>query len=55
MSYPLMIYHMVWPSSGTVSDLAAGLGHQPKRYNTQTFVIFDRYNQVSAKDQERQK
>ena len=41
--------------SGTVADLAAGMGHRLKRYNTETFVIFDRYEQVSAKDHERQR
>ena len=46
---------MVWPLSGTVADLAAGMGHRLKRYNTETFVIFDRYEQVSAKDHERQR
>ena len=50
-----LIYHVVWPSSGTVSDLAAGMGPRLKRYNTKTFVIFDRYEQVSAKDHERQR
>ena len=50
-----LIYHVVWPSSGTVADLAAGMGHRLKRYNTETFVIFDRYEQVSAKDHERQR
>ena len=50
-----LIYHVVWPSSGTVSDLAAGMGPRLKGYNTKTFVIFDRYEQVSAKDHERQR
>ena len=35
-----LIYHVVWPSSGTVSDLAAGMGPQLIRYNTKTVVIF---------------
>ena len=50
-----LIYHMVWPSSGTVSDNAASIRPRLKRYNTNTFVIFDRYQQVSAKDHERQR
>ena len=50
-----LIYHVVWPSSRTVADLAAGMGHRLKCYNSQTFVIFDRYEQVSAKYHERQR
>ena len=50
-----LIYHVVWPSSGTVADLAAGMGNRLKCYNTETFVIFDRYEKVSAKDHERQR
>ena len=37
-----LIYHVVWPSSGTVADLAASMGHRLSCYNTQTFVIFDK-------------
>ena len=51
-----LIYHVVWPSSGAVADLAASLGHRLDSYIVQTFVIFDRYEQVSsAKDDERQR
>ena len=50
-----LIYHVVWPSSGTVADHAASMGRRLDRYITQTFVIFDRYEQVSAKDPERQR
>ena len=35
-----LIYHVVWQLSGTVAE---------------TFVVFDRYEQVSAKDHERQR
>ncbi|KAJ8400373.1 hypothetical protein AAFF_G00397560 [Aldrovandia affinis] len=49
-----LIYHVVGPTSGTVADLAASMGRQLNCYITQTFVIFDRYEQVSAKDHERQ-
>jgi len=45
-----LIYHVVWPSSGTVADLAASMGHRLSCYNTQTFVIFVKYLQMSAKD-----
>ncbi|KAJ8379192.1 hypothetical protein AAFF_G00223040 [Aldrovandia affinis] len=50
-----LIYHMVWPTSGTVADLAASMGHRLNRYITQTFVIFHWYDQASAKDHERQR
>ena len=50
-----LISHVVWPSSGAVADLAASLGRRLDSYITQTFVIFDRYEQVSAKDHERQR
>ena len=50
-----LIYHVVWPSSGTVSDLAASIRPRLKRYNTKTFVIFNWYEQVSAKGHERQR
>ncbi|KAJ8392658.1 hypothetical protein AAFF_G00073320 [Aldrovandia affinis] len=50
-----LIYHVVWPTSGTVADLAASVGRWLNRYITQTFVIFDRYEQVSAKDHKRQR
>lgn len=44
---------MVWPSSGTLADLAASMGQRLNCYITQTFIIFDCYEQVSAKDYER--
>lgn len=50
-----LVYHVVWPSFGTVTDLAASMGHRLNRYDAKTFVIFDRYDQVSAKDHERQR
>ena len=34
-----LIYHVVWTSSGTLSDFAASMGPRLERYNTQTFVI----------------
>ncbi|KAJ8349304.1 hypothetical protein SKAU_G00244340 [Synaphobranchus kaupii] len=49
-----LIYHVVWPWSSTVADLSASMGHRLNRYIA-TFVIFDRYQQVSAKDHERQR
>ena len=50
-----LIYHGVWPSSGTVADLTASLGHRLDSYITQTFVILDRYEKVSVKDHKRER
>ena len=50
-----LIYHVVWPSAGTVADLAASMGRRLHQHITQTYVIFDRYQQLSAKDHERQR
>lgn len=50
-----LIYYVVWPSAGTVADLAASMGRRLHQHITQTYVIFDRYQQLSAKDHERQK
>eukprot|EP00064_Thunnus_orientalis_P013562 superscaffoldBa00002229_g13601 len=49
------IYHMMWPLSSTVADLAASIGCRLNRYIIQTFVIFDWYEQISAKDHEKQR
>ena len=48
-----LLYHIVWPSSGTVADIAKGMKTRLERYNAETYVIFDRYDGVSAKDHER--
>ena len=45
----------MWPSSGAVADVAASLGRRLDSYITQTFVIFDRYEKVSAKDHKGQR
>ena len=47
---------LVWPSSGTVGDLADGMRSRLIKYNgVETYVIFDRYDGISAKDRERQR
>jgi hypothetical protein len=49
-----LLYHIVWPSSGTVSDLANGMkSHLPNYRGVETYVIFDQYDGISAKDHER--
>ncbi len=51
-----LLYHIVWPSSGTVGDLAEGMRSRLIKYNrVETYVIFDRYDGISAKDHERQR
>ncbi len=51
-----LLYHIVWPSSGTVSDVANGMKSRLTSYKGAiTYVIFDRYDGVSAKDHERQR
>ena len=51
-----LLYHIVWPSSGTVGDLADGMRSRLINYNgVETYVIFDRYDGISAKDHERQR
>ena len=51
-----LLYHIVWPSSGTVGDLADGMRSRLIKYNgVETYVIFDRYDGISAKDHERQR
>ena len=51
-----LLYHDVWPSSGTVGDLAKGMETRLIHYRgAETYVIFDRYDGISAKDHERQR
>ena len=51
-----LLHHIVWPSSGTVGDLADGMRSRLIKYNgVETYVIFDRYDGISAKDHERQR
>ena len=51
-----LLYHIVWPSSGTVGDIADGMRSRLIKYNgVETYVIFDRYDGISAKDRERQR
>ena len=50
-----LMYCVVWPSVGTVADLAASMGKLLLPYKTQTLVIFDQYENIPAKDHERQR
>ena len=51
-----LLYHIVWPSDGTVSTIATSMGARLQPCNAlQTTVVFDRYGNVSAKDHERER
>ena len=51
-----LLYHIVWPSSDTVSDVANGMKSRlVKHSGVETYVTFDRYDSASAKDHERQR
>ena len=51
-----LLYHIVWPSSGTVSDIVAGMRSRLINYQgAETYIIFDWCDGISAKDHERQR
>ena len=51
-----LLYHVVWPSDGTVSTIATSMVAKLQPYNAlPTTVVFDRYGNVSAKDHERER
>ena len=51
-----LLYHIVWPSSGNVGDLAQGMKSRLINYGSvETYIIFDRHDGISAKDHERQR
>ena len=51
-----LLYHIVWPSDGTVSTIATSMGARLQPCNAlPTTVVFDRYGNVSAKDHERER
>ena len=51
-----LLYHIVWPSDGTVSTIATSMVAKLQPYNALlTTVVFDRYGNVSAKDNERER
>ena len=51
-----LLYHIVWPSSGTVCDLAESMKSRLVRHpGAEIYVIFDQYEGVTAKDHERER
>ena len=48
------LYHIVWPCAGSASDLANSMKDRLGQYQpTEVLIIFDRYDDRSAKDHER--
>ena len=48
-----LLYHIVWPCAGSASDLANSMKDRLGQYQpTKVLVIFDRYDDRSAKDHE---
>ena len=49
-----LLYHITWPSGGTVSTVALSTGAKPESYNAlPVTVVFDRYGNGSAKNNQR--
>ena len=48
-----LLYHVVWPVSGTVENIAASIKARLGTLSYKVYAIFDRYDGVSAKDHER--
>ena len=49
-----LLYHIVWPFAGSASDLANSMKDRLGQYQpTEVLVIFDRYDDRSAKDHKR--
>ena len=52
-----LFYHIVssvWPHGGTPSDLVASIqGHSSRYPGVNKVIVFDKYNNISAKDHER--
>ena len=49
------LYHVVWPVPGTVENIVASIKVRLGTLSYKVYVIFDRYDGVSAKDHERQR
>ena len=50
-----LFYHIVWPHGGNLSDLIACIQSKISHYPdaTEKIIVFDKYNDISAKDHER--
>ena len=49
-----LLYHIAWPYAGSASDLANSMKDRLGQYQpTEVLVIFDRYDDRSARDHER--
>ena len=47
-----LLYHIVWPSVGTIEDLVEETKRKIGSYGTEAFILFDWYDDVSPKDHE---
>ena len=50
-----LLYHIIWPHGGDASDLGDNIKNRLSCYpiGTEQVIVFDRYNDLSAKDHER--
>ena len=48
-----LIYHVTWPLQGTAVQLASSMEHRIQKYDCAKVVVFDKYQELSAKDHER--
>ena len=50
-----MLYRIIWPHGGDVSDLSENIKRYLSCYcaGTEQVLVFDRYDDLSAKDHER--
>ena len=55
MDVSQLFYHTVWPHGGNLSDLIACIQSKISHYPdaTEKIIVFDKYNDISAKDHER--
>ena len=48
-----LLYHVVWPCEGSARNLAMNMKTRLSSYHSEVFVVFDQYEENSAKDHER--
>lgn len=48
-----MLYHVVWPCEGSTTNLVMSMKTCLSSHDSGVFVLFDRYDEKSAKDHER--
>ena len=48
-----MVHNIHWPSKGIVRDLVDGIEHYVRKFNTDIYLIFDRFKGGSIKSDTR--